>query len=304
MSHIRHSASRYPSLMVHIGALVAVSAWGASFVATKVLTNAGLNAVEIYIYRFLLAYVVTFLFCPRPFFSHSLRDELMFLLCGICGGSVYFISENTAVIYTMVSNVALITALSPIIVMVISAGVFRSERISRGFILGSVIALIGVGCVIFNSSMEVNVNPFGDMLALLSAVCWAVYTILLRPLNATYSAWFISRKTFFYGVITALPFMAMEPTHTPLARLLETDVLLNLCFLGLICSFLAYVLWSFTVRRLGPNKSGNYLYFSPIVTLVLSAIVLSDPITVIGVTGCALILGGVILSEKLSSRRS
>lgn len=303
-SYIRKDSSRYPSILIHLGGLIAVSAWGASFISTKVLINAGLNAVEIYIYRFLLAYIVTLFFCPRPIKSHSVRDELMFLLCGICGGSVYFIAENTAVIYTLVSNVALITALSPIITVMIASLVFRTERLSRGFMLGSFVALVGVGFVIFNSSVEVNVNPFGDMLALLAAVCWAVYTILLRPLNATYSAWFISRKTFFYGMVTALPFLATEPSHAPLTLLADSGVMLNLLFLGLVCSFTAYLLWSVTVKRIRSVKSSNYLYFSPIVTLVLSAIVLGESITFVGVTGCVLILGGVILSEKLGSRSS
>ncbi|MCM1028401.1 MAG: DMT family transporter [Pseudoflavonifractor sp.] len=299
MSHNSNSKSSYPSFLIHLGGLIAVSAWGTSFVATKVLIQEGLNAVEIYIYRFIIAYLLTFIFCPKPIFSHNKRDELMFLLCGICGGSVYFISENTAVMYTLVSNVALITALAPLMTSILAALVFRSERLSRGFMLGSFVALIGVGFVIFNSSVEVNVNPFGDMLALLSAICWAIYTILLRPLNATYSAWFITRKTFFYGIITALPFLLTEPTHASLETLTHIPVMINLLFLGLVCSFLAYLLWSFIVKRIGAIKSGNYLYFSPIVTLVMSAIILGDRITAVGVIGCVLILGGVILSEKL-----
>ena len=304
MSSKYHSPTRYQSLVIHLGALIAVSAWGASFVATKVLTQHGLNAVEIYIYRFAIAYFLTLLICPRPFFSRSKRDELLFLLCGICGGSVFFNDTATTEIYTLVSNVSLITALSPIITFLIATLVFKTDRLSRGFILGSAIALIGVGCVIFNSSVEVNVNPFGDMLAFLAAISWALYTLLLRPLNATYSAWFISRKTFFYGMITALPLMAIEPTHASISMLLSTEVLLNIGFLGLICSFLAYLLWALTVRRLGAVKSGNYLYFSPVVTLILSAVVLGESITVIGITGCLLILGGVILSEKLTSGHS
>lgn len=301
MSHIRQSDRRFQSIIVYIGALIAVSAWGASFVATKVLTQNGLNAVEIYVYRFLIAYVLTLLICPRPFMSRSWRDEMMFALCGICGGSVYFIAENTAVMYTLVSNVSLITSLSPVITFLIATIVFKTERLSKGFLFGSSMALLGVCCVIFNSSMEINVKPFGDLLAFLAAISWAIYTLILRPLNATYSAWFISRKTFFYGVVTALPLMAIEPTHTPLSIIFRPDVIINFCFLGLICSFLAYLLWALTIKRLGAVKGGNFLYFSPIVTLILSAIVLGEKITVIGLIGCVLILGGVILSERLTN---
>ena len=85
--NIDHRESR-SGVIYHLGALLAVSAWGASFISTKVLLQCSMSAVEIYVYRFVLAYLCTFLFCPRPFVSNSWRDELKFALCGICGGSV------------------------------------------------------------------------------------------------------------------------------------------------------------------------------------------------------------------------
>ena len=167
---------------------------------------------------------------------------------------------------------------------------------------GSVIAFLGVACVIFNSSFVMKVKPLGDCLALLAAICFSVYSILLRPLNAQYSLWFITRKTFFYGLITALPFLLIEPTHCPIATLIEPVIIGNLCFLGLVCSMIAYMLWAQAVKKLGVVSSGNYLYISPIVTLIASYIVLGEKISIVGYTGCALILIGVILSEKLNKR--
>lgn len=292
------------SLIYHIGALIAVTAWGAAFISTKVLLQDGLSAVEIYVYRFILAYACTLVICPRPFFSNSLRHELMFLLCGVCGGSVYFISENTAVEYTLVSNVSLITTTAPLLTAILVAMLYKSERVSRPMIIGSLVALAGVGCVIFNSSVVVKVNPLGDMLALLAAICWAVYSVILRPLSAIYGTWFITRKTFFYGIVTALPFMMMEKTHAPLTLLLEQDVMFNMLFLGLFASLTAYLFWGSAVKHLGAVKSGNYLYVSPIVTLVLSALVLHEAVSVVGYVGCSLILIGLILSEKLGDRHT
>ncbi len=299
--NIDHRESR-SGVIYHLGALLAVSAWGASFISTKVLLQCGMSAVEIYVYRFVLAYLCTFLFCPRPFVSNSWRDELKFALCGICGGSVYFIAENTAVTYTLVSNVSLLVSTSPLITVVMVALLYKSERISRAMMAGSLVALVGVGCVIFNSSMNLQVNPLGDMLALLAALCWAVYSIVLRPLSTVYSSWFITRKTFFYGIVTALPFFFMESEHFPMARMLETEVLFNLLFLGLFCSMIAYLLWGQAVKGLGAVTSGNYMYFCPVVTLVLSAVMLGEKISLIGCLGCALLLGGVIAGDRLGSR--
>lgn len=295
----RNSGSKLP---YHICALVAVSVWGASFISTKVLVQEGLNAVEIYVYRFVIAYICTFAMCPRPFLSRSLRDEFLFLLVGVCGGSIYFIAENTALSYTLVSNVSLITTTSPLLTVILVSLLYKGERISRAVLIGSAVAIVGVGCVIFNSSVVVKVNPLGDMLALLAAVCWAVYSVVLRPLSTTYSAWFVTRKTFFYGLVTSLPFLAVESHLASLEMLSRPAVWGNILFLGLVCSLTGYLLWGQAMKQLGAVKTGNYLYFQPIVTLALSAALLHENVSAVGYAGCALILLGVILSEKLGPR--
>lgn len=286
-------------LKYHVAALLAVIAWGAAFINTKILLQHGLNPVEIYVYRFILAYLCVFLICPKPFFSNSLSDEFKFLAIGITGSSMYFIAENTAMKYTLVTNVSLIVTTAPLISTILLGILYKNERASRGFIIGSVIAFIGVGFVIFNSSFNVKVMPLGDLLALLASFCWAVYTILLKPVNAVYSAWFITRKTFFYGVLTSLPFLAVEPSLASWQVLMTPAVLINLALLGLIASLLAYVFWAESIKGLGVMTAGNYLYISPIVTLVLSSVVLGEVVSFVGYTGCALILIGLIISEKL-----
>lgn len=293
---------RSSALKSHIGALIAVIAWGIAFINTKVLLNNGLSAVEIYVYRFLIAYLCVFFVCPRPLFARSWSDEFKFLLCGLCGNSIYFIAENTALNYTLVTNVSLIVTTAPILTALLVGLLYRSERPSRGFITGSLIAFIGVACVIFNSSFVVKVKPLGDMLALLAALCWAVYSILLRPLNATYGVWVITRKTFFYGLITSIPFLCVEPSLVGIDVLLRPAVIGNLCFLAIVCSVLAYVLWAAAIKRIGVVVSGIYLYVSPIVTLVASAIYLGEKVSPVGYVGCALIFVGVVLSEKLSKK--
>lgn len=287
------------NLIYHICALIAVIAWGIAFINTKALMTAGLSAVEVYVYRFLIAYLCVFLICPKPFFSNSVSDEVKFFLCGLCGNSIYFIAENTALDYTLVTNVSLIVTLAPIITAFLVGMIYKSQRPSTGFISGSAIAFVGVGCVIFNSSFLIEVKPLGDLLALLAAVCWAIYSILLRPLNTIYNVWFITRKTFFYGLITSIPFLLVEPSLVPFSTLLEPKVLLNLGFLAIVCSLLAYLFWAQAIKRLGVTSAGNYLYICPIVTFIASALILHETVTVIGVIGCVLILLGVILSEKL-----
>jgi drug/metabolite transporter (DMT)-like permease len=237
-------------------------------------------------------------------FSNSLRDELLFATCGLCGGSIYFIAENTALEYTLVSNVSLITAISPLLTTFLIGMIYKSERPSKGIYIGSIVALMGVACVIFNSSFVVKMNPIGDLLSFAAALSWAVYSLVLRKLNALYSIMFISRKTFFYGVLTALPYMLTEPQITSPAVLLQADVWPHMLFLGVFASMIAYVIWAQSVKHLGAITASNYIYLQPIVTLIASVIILSETITIVGYLGCALILGGLWLGDYLTRKKS
>lgn len=293
-----------PKLVYHLAALLIVLAWGVSFVSTKVLLDNGLRPAEIYIYRFLLAYLLVLCVCHKRMFSNSLRDELLFATCGLCGGSIYFIAENTALEYTLVSNVSLITAISPLLTTFLIGMIYKSERPSKGIYIGSIVALMGVACVIFNSSFVVKMNPIGDLLSFAAALSWAVYSLVLRKLNALYSIMFISRKTFFYGVLTALPYMLTEPEITSPTVLLQASVWPHMLFLGVFASMIAYVIWAQSVKHLGAITASNYIYLQPIVTLIASVIILSETITIVGYLGCALILGGLWLGDYLTRKKS
>lgn len=295
--------NRKSLILGHLGAILTVSMWGASFVSTKVLLENKLSPSEIYILRFAMAYVLVLLICHKKLWARSLRDELLFATCGLCAGSIYFLAENTALQYTLTTNVALLTATSPLFTAMLAGLIYKSERPGRGAVIGSLIAFMGVGCVIFNSSTNLEVRPLGDFLSLLAAISWSVYSLVLRRLNATYDIWFITRKTFFYGVITALPFAAMQPgSGNVLATMAKPEVIGNLIFLGVGCSMLAYIIWARTVDRMGAVKANNYMYLQPIVTMLISAIVINERVTFLGYLGIGLILGGLWLGDELTRR--
>lgn len=290
-------------ILYHVGAALAVLAWGISFISTKLLLENGFHPIEIYIYRFTLAYIAMLAISHKRFKSNSWKDEGFFVVLGMVGGSIYFISENVALEYTYVSNVSLITSLSPLLTVLIAGFLYKSDRPGKEIWTGSALAFIGVGLVIFNSSFSLTIKPLGDILSLLAAVCWAVYSIIIKKLNALYNAFFITRKVFFYGVITALPALLVEPEITSPLELLHTVPLINILFLGLGCSLFAYLMWSLSVGKIGAIKASNYMYFQPVVTLIFSFLILHEKITVIGYIGCALILLGVWLADFLQRRR-
>lgn len=280
--------------------------WGLSFISTKVLLENGMGPVEIYLYRFILAYLLILIFCHKKLWCNTWRDEGLFALCGLTAGSIYFIAENTALEYTLVQNVSLLTSLSPLITALLVGLIYTNEKPGKGMLLGSVIAFAGVVCVIFNSPVEEGgfvFHPVGDFLSLAAAFSWSVYSLVLRRLSANYDSWFMTRKTFFYGIITALPFLIFSPPlNNPVTLFSNFAVVGNLLFLGIGASMVAYLLWSLTIKYLGAVKANNFMYFQMIVTLIASRLILGEEITATGVTGCLLIIGGLWVGDVLTRR--
>ena len=285
-------------LLWHLLAVGVVAVWGTTFVNTKILYNSGLTPSEIFFLRFLIAYVAIWFISPRKLFANSWRDEGLMLLLGITGGSLFFVAENSAVGLTYVNNVSFITSTSPLITVILGIVFVKSIKATWTLITGSLIALLGLGIVIFNGSFILHLNPWGDLLALLTAVCWAVYSLLMKAVSSKYSAVFITRKIFFYGLVTVLPMFLIDPWTATFSMLMTPKVVLNLLFLGLIASFLCFALWTVVIARLGVMTASNYQYLNPITTVVASAIFLSEPMTAIAYMGSALILIGVAVSNK------
>lgn len=286
-------------VLYHLLAFFVAAVWGVSFVSTSKLLDAGIQPTEIYIIRFVIAYLVIMALTFRKIMSDSLKDEVLFMICGLCGGSIYYIGENTALQYTLVTNVSLLVTLSPIITVLLTKMMYKTEQLSKGFIVGSIIAFIGVACVIFNSSFNIEVKPLGDLLSIFAAVSFAIYCIVVKKLNARYDTLFISRKIFFYGVITALPFLTFQDHFMDFAILKEPVVWMHILFLGVVCSMLAFILWNEAINKLGASRASNYLYFSPVITLIASVWLLNENVSIVGYIGCALTIGGVIVSEKV-----
>lgn len=294
-------------VFAHLGAFLTVAAWGTSFICSKVLMeDGGLTPVETYVYRFTLAYIVLLLFTFRHMRSNSWRDELTLAISGLCAGSIYFITENYALQNTTTANVSMLSSLSPIVTTLL-VGVVYHIKIQSGTIIGSLIALLGVGCIIFSHGEGFEIRPLGDLIALCSSLSWAIYTIVVKRILPFYNSFFVTRKLFFYGVLFALPMLLIQdaPLHLNiLFDIAQPQYLLNFLFLVIVCSLFSYVAWNEEMKILGPVTANNYMYLQPIVTMIVGYFALGEAIYPLGYIGCVLVLGGLIIADKMKGRVS
>lgn len=301
-THIAPTKGTGSKLWWHLSALFIMIVWGASFVSTKVLLDNGLNAVEIAVYRFIIAYLLLLAICHKKILANSLKDEFQLALCGILGISVYFLAENTSLKFTMVSNVSLIVSLSPLITVLLMGVFYKNQKPGLEVYLGSILAILGVACIIFQDGLVWKASALGDFLALAAAISFALYSLILARLNVVYDSIYITRKSFFYGALCSLPFLAFEPTSGGLEALMKTEVILNLGFLGIVASMICFMLWTFVIKELGTVTASNYNYLQPVSTIIVAFIILHEEITITGYFGCTLILLGLIISDKLTEK--
>ncbi len=283
----------------HVGALAVVTLWGITFVSSKVLLNAGLMPADIFFFRFLMAYCCMLLLSHKRLWSKSVWDELTMVGLGIMGGSLYFLTENMALIYSTTANVSILVSSCPLLTALVLAIFYKSERLNGKQIVGSLIAFVGVVLVVLNGQLVLHLNPRGDLLALTAALTWAFYSLFMKRVMSRYSPDFITRKVFGYGLLTILPyFLLVKPLNTDTSLLLQPKILSNLLFLGLLASTGGYLLWNWVMQKLGAMKSTNYLYSQTLITMIAGHVILGEPITWMALCGAAILIVGTIRALK------
>lgn len=306
-------------LWYHILALAVVAVWGVTFVCTKTLIGAGMDPAAIFVIRFVMAYLgIWVLDICGPgkvrILSDGWKDELVFLFLGVTGGSMYFLTENTALAYTQAANVAFLVCVAPVFTAIFTLigrkvlkGRFAEglEDVRLGFplVAGTILAVAGMAIVIFDGSkLEISVK--GDLLSIGAALCWALYSLFMGQMTKDYGAVFATRKVFFYGLLTIIPFLGNSVDSFSPAVLGQPVVYLNLLFLGLVASLACFIIWNLVMSKLGNVTSTNYVYLNPVFTLVTAALILGERMTPMSILGCAAILAGVILAGRRKPRPS
>ena len=288
-------------LLYHATAFLVVSIWGSTFVFTKLLLLAGLTPAQIFTLRFIIAYLMLLVFClwrGIRWMADSWKDELLMAGLGISGGSLYFLAENGAMNYTTTTNTSLIVCLCPLFASALISLFYKSQRLSRTQTLGTLMAAAGVVVVVMNGHFVLHLSPKGDALAFVACLCWAVYSLLMIPANARYDTVFITRKVFFYGLLSMIPYFMLRPGLNTHLLLGQPALLWNLLFLGCVASTLCFLAWNWTMKKLGAVVVTNYVYFNPVVTILFAWLLLSEPITVYFLLGTLLILVGMYLSDR------
>lgn len=286
-----------PSHLGHFFSVITILIWGTTYISTKVLLRS-FTPIEILFIRFLIGFFVLLLIVPRRLKLAGLRQEWLFAAAGLSGITLYYLLENIALTYTTASNVGIIITIAPFFTSLLSGWFLKSEKPGLQFYIGFIAAMAGVAIISYNGSSTLQLNPVGDLLAVLAAAAWAVYSILIRKISDLgYNTIQTTRRIFFYGLLLMLPMLYFMDFRLGIERFTNPVNLGNILFLGFGASAICFVTWNTAVKLLGAVKTSVYIYLVPLVTVVTSVLILKEPLTIVLITGAGLTLLGLWLSE-------
>lgn len=282
----------------HLAAFITILIWGTTFISTKVLLRV-MTPVEILFIRFIIGYAALWLAYPRRMSIEERKQEWYFAAAGLCGITLYYLLENIALTYTLASNVGVIISIAPFFTALFSCLFLHDRKPGIPFFIGFAIAMAGVCLLSFGSGTTLKVNAAGDILAVIAAIVWAIYSTLTKKINTFgHPTIPVTRRTFFYGLLFMIPALFLMDFKITPVIFEDITKIGNLLFLGLGASALCFVTWNFAIKCLGPVKTSVYIYIVPVVTAVTSVLILRETITASALCGIVLTLIGLFLSEK------
>ena len=200
---------------------------------------------------------------------------------------------NASILHALWVSVE-VAVLSAIIATVLG----REWALTPRFLIGFAMAIAGI-VLIGGQDVSTEGAGFGDLLAIGAALSWGVYSNVLVSLDRLgYETVATTKRIFAWGLLfiaVACPFMGADPAHV--AALTNPVNWGNFLFLGLVACALCFVTWGMSVKLLGASTASVYIYLSPVITVVASALVLGETLTPLILLGIVLVLGGLILSS-------
>ena len=286
-------------------ATFAVVVWGASFIATKVaLTD--IQPITIIWLRFAMGLMILGLaVVARKQFNLPQRTELRYFgILGFIGITFHQWLQSTGLMTSKASTTAWIVATTPLFIAIFGWIVLK-EKLIWGQVIGIGLATLGVLLVISEGDISsLAVGRFGnqgDILILISAINWAVFSVISRKGLKNHPAALMMFYVMAAGwILISIPFFI--GSNIPDLKSLSLYGWLGVLFLGIFCSGIAYIFWYDALKSIPASQVGVFLFLEPLVAVVVAAIVLGESLILASLIGGAIIIIGVWMVNRLSIR--
>lgn len=223
------------------------------------------------------------------------------------GVSGFFIFSYSGIALTSGLEASILTGTLSLFTLLVAA-LFLKEKVNTAQWIGLGIGLVGVMLISIHADAQAKSSLLGDVLILLSNICWALYTAQTKSAKeeAYLPSQFVTALSLMLGGITMIPFVVMEIAVYGWPAFSQRTVL-SILFLSFGPTILSYALWNKSLQWFSAGSAGMYLNAIPLVSVAASALLLDESFTWRTLVGGTMILFGVVwadLKKKKSQKKA
>lgn len=280
-----------------LSGLIAASIWGGMYVVSDVVLDV-IPPATLLLIRYLVALPVLWI-AARLAHTGGIRraDWRLLALTAFVGFGVSLLAQFAGTKLSTAAAGALITSATPAFIVLFAWLILR-ERASGRQWTGLALATIGVLVVSLlgdQSATEEATNPLlGNLLLIVAAVTWALYSVLVKLNARKYTALAITLAVTALGIPIVAPVAAIE-LQTQTIGTITLPVVLGILYIGIGSTAIAFFLWNRSFELLDAATASLFFFAQPVVGALLSAIFLGQALGWSFIVGGALILLGALL---------
>ena len=282
-------------------ALFAVTVWGASFVATKIALQYASPSTIVWL-RFAMGVIILGLAVGlnKQFSLPQGKDWGYFAILGFLGITFHQWLQSTGLLTAQATTTGWIIASTPIYMALLGIVILREQLIWYQ-VAGILLAALGVLLVVTKGDLAAitagKFGTLGDFLIVISTLNWAVFSALSRSGLKKHSSTLMMFYVMSFGwLFTSILFFSSSGIKQ--IPSIPWNGWIAITFLGVFCSGIAYIFWYDALKVLPVAQTGAFLYFEPIVTVIVAALVLRETILLATLLGGITILVGVWLVNR------
>ncbi|MCU4579819.1 DMT family transporter [Acinetobacter gyllenbergii] len=280
--------------------LFAILFWAGNVVVSKMASHA-ISPVAITFYRLVLALAVmsTFVLIPVWNNRHTIKQYWKQLaLGGFLSVSLFQFLSYQAASTTTATNMAIVTALIPLLTMILSSAMLK-DRLSYGMLFGGALSFYGILYLLSHGSItdiwKQGVH-LGDGLMLIAAAGYALYGVLLKRWKMPIPAWQSNFVQSCFAIVYVLPFFIFLPASQ---MQLNQQTIPLIVYASIFSSVLLSYLWIEGVRHLGPNRNSIFMNLLPLFTALIAVALLGEHLQMFHYIGGGLTLIGILIAQTI-----
>jgi len=278
-------------------ALLSMIFWSFSFVWVKVVYEA-YGPLTTVLFRLLISsgLLLLFTFATRKLQKIQPGDLKLFLLLAFFEPFLYFMGESYGLKYVSSTVAAVIVATIPLF-SPIAAWYFYKEKLSRTNLYGLIITFLGVSLVVLDTSFSFTASPLGVSLEFLAVAGAIGYASVLKGISHRYNTFTIITYQNLIGALYFLPVWLGFEMNDFMQVPFNPKAFKAIIQLAIFASTFAFILFTYSVRNLGINKSNIFINVIPVFVAVIAFIVLGDQLNFHQMVGIAIVISGLFLAQ-------